>query len=263
MHRASLACASFALLVGCGGSSESSKPGGADGSKACEYAGESYAPGASFPSTDGCNRCSCGDDGQVACTDETCVDCQAISAEYGALMAQAKACTPGQPNQCTTRVNEGLTCGCDTFVNPTHYDEATVRSVVDRFGAGSCNPQNGNCGPCSPAVNATCSAAGVCVTDSDPTEGIACRVGGMTYQHGSVDIPDPFSCNTCECRDGRLSCTEIGCPTPCPDGRVAASSCSACGPTDECLEIETGCFPSCDDACTGTCVDGACVAVCG
>jgi hypothetical protein len=48
---------------------------------ACSLAGESHAAGESFPSTDGCNICSCGPNGEVLCTKEAC----ASSAEGEAL----------------------------------------------------------------------------------------------------------------------------------------------------------------------------------
>lgn len=38
----------------------------------CDYDGATYSVGASFPSTDGCNTCSCGPSG-VACTKKACV----------------------------------------------------------------------------------------------------------------------------------------------------------------------------------------------
>jgi len=39
----------------------------------CSYGGQTYQSGASFPSTDGCNTCSCGDGGSVGCTKRACV----------------------------------------------------------------------------------------------------------------------------------------------------------------------------------------------
>lgn len=38
----------------------------------CTYAGKQYAPGDSFPATDGCNTCTCTDDGHIACTEIYC-----------------------------------------------------------------------------------------------------------------------------------------------------------------------------------------------
>lgn len=52
---------------GVGGSDGDTGPGGS-----CEYGGQTYGPGDSFPSTDGCNQCSCSDGGAVACTRRAC-----------------------------------------------------------------------------------------------------------------------------------------------------------------------------------------------
>ncbi len=38
----------------------------------CEYSGRTYMYGESFTSDDGCNSCSCAENGQVACTDMAC-----------------------------------------------------------------------------------------------------------------------------------------------------------------------------------------------
>jgi hypothetical protein len=56
------------LLLATGCSSVGAEP--ADG---CSYGGQVHAPGSSFPSTDGCNSCSCDAQGQVACTLVDCV----------------------------------------------------------------------------------------------------------------------------------------------------------------------------------------------
>jgi hypothetical protein len=39
---------------------------------ACSYGGKTYEGGASFPSADGCNTCSCAPSGAVACTERAC-----------------------------------------------------------------------------------------------------------------------------------------------------------------------------------------------
>lgn len=80
----------------------------------------------------------------------------------------------------------------------------------------------------------------------DAEAGIACRVDGTTYPSGSTGVPDPTSCNTCACEQGVLAaCTELACPEPCPAGFARGTACVSCGPVDECLEVETGCFRTC------------------
>ncbi len=41
---------------------------------ACGYNGQRYEVGAQFPSTDGCNTCTCGENGQIACTQTACAN---------------------------------------------------------------------------------------------------------------------------------------------------------------------------------------------
>jgi len=269
-----LAAGGVALVLlssACGGSSKRSGGGeagepacsGAECAGGCTYDGKSYARGDTFPATDGCNSCSCDEAGLVACTQRGCPSCESISATYGELMERAERCDPGQPNQCTLRVVAGLGCGCDTFLNPDAFDEAEIRAAVAAYSANDCGGDV-LCGECNPAVSARCSAEGRCVTDSDPKDGVGCRVGGVTYQDGAQDVPDPFSCNSCECDDGHLICTEINCPNACPDGAVPDTGCFQCGPTDACLVLETGCFPACTDSCAeGVCLGGVCKSVCG
>lgn len=73
----------------------------------------------------------------------------------------------------------------------------------------------------------------------------ACRIKGIDYANGQLHVPDPYSCNECECQDGKLTnCTQRPCkaPEPCPDGTKAGSRCVGCGPTDACTIVETGCI---------------------
>jgi hypothetical protein len=39
----------------------------------CSYGGETYSSGDSFPSSDGCNTCTCSTKGNVGCTKRACV----------------------------------------------------------------------------------------------------------------------------------------------------------------------------------------------
>lgn len=102
-----------------------------------------------------------------------------------------------------------------------------------------------------------------------PPIGKACVVEGQRYSDGE-SVPDPYSCNTCRCEDGQLAaCTEVACNEPCPAASAAGTSCAACGPTDACEAVETGCLERCngDGDCTDpahfACIDGLCRNVCG
>lgn len=62
MRLVTLATIAGCALLGCNGS------GGT-----CEYGGETYEEGESFPADDGCNTCTCEEKGAVACTEMGCL----------------------------------------------------------------------------------------------------------------------------------------------------------------------------------------------
>ena len=97
-------------------------------------------------------------------------------------------------------------------------------------------------------------------------DGASCKVDDVVYPHGATGVPDAASCNTCQCTDGQLAaCTKIACPNSCPRNQDFGTQCAECGPVDECLVVEHGCFEVCDvDTCRdGVCNDGVCVQLCG
>lgn len=86
--------------------------------------------------------------------------------------------------------------------------------------------------------------------------GAACQTDDGIFPSGMVNVPDPFSCNTCECHDGKItSCTEIGCPKVCPENSQPALGCLDCV-DGECHLAHYACFTS-DYV---DCHDGGCFA---
>lgn len=59
-------------IGGAAGVGGASGVGGAAGAPGCQYDGQWYPVGASFPAGDGCNTCTCGAAGQIACTAMAC-----------------------------------------------------------------------------------------------------------------------------------------------------------------------------------------------
>ena len=80
----------------------------------CDYDGAHHDAGTSFPSTDGCNTCSCGGSGLVACTKRLCLR----TCEYGGATY-----TVGQSFPSTDGCN---TCSC----TPTGTVACTERACV-------------------------------------------------------------------------------------------------------------------------------------
>jgi hypothetical protein len=69
--------------------------GGASGSTGprCDYQGKTYDLGASFPSVDGCNACTC-DKGGIACTEKACTPPPAQSCEKIPVSGAKGECVP-------------------------------------------------------------------------------------------------------------------------------------------------------------------------
>lgn len=73
--------------------------------------------------------------------------------------------------------------------------------------------------------------------------GAGCQTDDGIFPSGSP-MPDPFSCNTCECNDGKVqSCTEIGCPKECPANSEPALGCLDCV-DGKCRLAHYACFTS-------------------
>jgi hypothetical protein len=228
-----ISVASASVVPACGGSSETS-PDPASG-------GDSGAGGAGAPS------------------------CTTIANDYGVALDEATQCTPDAAvDECTEQVVEGLACSCPSYANPANASAiARMQQLSDRYLEQSCS-SGIVCGACAVPIGGRCSAAGRC-EGVYAGNGRSCKVSGRIYADGEGGIPDPVSCNQCTCEDGQLACTEIGCPTPCPDGTAFGTGCAECGPVDDCLVVEYACFPACTDACeNGFCSNGACVTgLCG
>jgi hypothetical protein len=127
----------------------------------CSYQGVTHASGDSFPAEDGCNSCSCNDDGSVGCTEIGCVSqCDKLSQDYLAEVASARTCT--SDGDCSLQWIEALTCGCTTFVNPQFMPRLySSQQIAQRYADSNCNA-NINCGPCPPLGVPHCSAQGSC-----------------------------------------------------------------------------------------------------
>lgn len=105
--------------------------------------------------------------------------------------------------------------------------------------------------------------------------GEPCNVDGVEYADGS-EVPANDSCNTCQCTDGSVACTEIGCPERVCGGDLPGAGCNAdeycafqegdlCGAADAtapCLSRPEICpeifAPVC--ACDGNTYENACAA---
>ena len=87
----------------------------------CTYAGQSYPAGVTFPSRDGCNQCTCGEEGSANCTAEFCA-CEPTAEWYrryvftdaGPCLGAKFTCPPNTlvfANPCGCGCEEATPCG--------------------------------------------------------------------------------------------------------------------------------------------------------
>ena len=154
----------------------------------CVYDGQQYEPGDSFPATDGCNTCACGEDGAIACT---LMACGCLYEDewhaYGDTFEAADGC-----NTCTC-THEGVAC----------TEMACGCLYGDEWHAyGESFPADDGCNTC------TCTPQGVMCT----LMACGCLYGGQFYLVGE-SFPATDGCNTCTCMQaGHVACTEMYCP---------------------------------------------------
>jgi hypothetical protein len=182
-----------AVLAGCGSTTTS----GSDG--ACSYGGETYDVGESFPAEDGCNTCTCMEDGSAACTLMGCVN----TCVYGNQVYNAGDSFPlgDGCNTCTCMDDGNVACTGVACLTCVH--EGATYNPGDTFPAGDgCN---------------TCECMGDGTVACTEIACAACIYAGAEYQPGEM-FPALDGCNTCTClEDSSISCTEIACACSPPD----------------------------------------------
>lgn len=139
-----------ASFVGCSGSVQNGV--------GCDYNGNQYALGDTFPAGDGCNHCSCGERGDVQCTLVGCGPvpdsgqyCMVAGLRYQVGQQVSNdgcntcTCTSGGIVACTTRDCEDPGSSCDSLVNEL---KATLSSVQKCMSAADCGQRipDSSCG---------------------------------------------------------------------------------------------------------------------
>ncbi|MEP6653399.1 MAG: hypothetical protein ABJA82_08580 [Myxococcales bacterium] len=148
-------------------------------STGCDYNGKHYATGASFPSADSCNSCSCDASGAIGCT--------------------LKACPP-EPVACRRTGCSGQICAAEDIASTCEW-----RPEYACYKSAACERQSdGTCGfTPTPELKQ-------CLGGGSP----GCDYNGKHYAPGA-SFPSADSCNKCSCdASGAIGCTLKACPPP-------------------------------------------------
>ena len=266
------------LLTGAeGGCGDDVSLGGDEG---CEVDGVLREPGESFPSADGCNTCTCQEDGGIACTEMACDPGDGCIDEAGEMHAVGEGFpSPDGCNSCYCEADGTIACtamacdpddGCD--YGGQHYavgegfpsTDGCNNCFCDQDGLVGCTEMACACDPeliCTQVL--TCvdgllypsgcgpsncdEAIGPCESSCDPTlecgQALSC-VDGSLY---------PTTCGPANCDDPLGPCDE---PPPCedpsdPDCPVGCDPTLLCTDAPSCFEGQlypTGCGPAnCDE----------------
>lgn len=226
------------LLVTMGAGPCDSQPlGSVDAGTTCTYQGKTYAHGASVPSNDNCNTCTCTSSGQIACTTKACIcyDDRGISmpcpvdggAPDGGADGSARevgSFDGGGTDLPICYDNKGNTTACPT----TDAGAQTCDYLGKPYPVGSSFPSSDGCSTCScqaggevACIQRACFDAGV----DGPT---VCDYAGLRYAAGAA-FPATDGCNTCSCSASGVACTKKACVPDAGsvDGSVITGACTA------------------------------------
>lgn len=118
---------------------------GCGGAGTCSYEGKSYSSGERFPAADGCNTCSCGADGQVACTELACGGGQCTyPAGQGGKVYRAGESFPSTDacNSCACQADGQVVCTLRACPAGCSYNGT-------RYNAGDSFPASDGCNTCT------------------------------------------------------------------------------------------------------------------
>ena len=233
--------------------------------------------GETIQAEDGCNTCSCNEEGAFECTTEDCAPCAlgeeksgpdgcslCICDAEGAWSCDSSTCSncpPALEHDCSAlnvyaRDKENTLCCTYDSICALPYETPLVFEDLDSCSAVECIPgesqlSEDGCSLCA------CSGAGIseCIELPCPSK----CMSGETKDASTW-------CNSCTCTEDRTwSCSSDECPTECEAGqsKQADDNCNvcACGPDQRWLCSENICEP-CEEGSTKIAYDGCNTCVC-
>ena len=165
-------------------------PCASDGGVQCVDGNKVYAVGVSFPSSDGCNTCSCTMGGMIACTQKACGDGAAMCYDMN-----------GKLTPCST--DGGIAGVCMPGGDQACNEDPMLNTLL-----GKCRPDY----TCDCGSNTLNPKTGLCVSSVMTT--------GCTYQGATYPVGSKFMCPTIDngCNQGVCYCATPGVTTAlCPN----------------------------------------------
>ena len=159
---------------------------GCGSSTPCTYEGKTYKAGETFPSSDGCNTCSCNASGETSCTLRDCIQTcggleEKVCTGEKVCVLQSGSCNAHAEGLCKEKQTcpdvAAPVCGCDGKT----YDNSCIAEQ-----------------------------AGVQLKSTGPCPKRSCIHEGKTLQHGESKLNNG-SCEECTCDDGKLTCQPDQC----------------------------------------------------
>jgi hypothetical protein len=178
--------------VGCNGTTTIDCDQGVDGGSSacvCEYNGKGYPAGAGFKDAEGCNDCSCQEDGTVVCTLKLCVS------HCGGL--NDPGCPDGQYCDYPIDAICGAADGTGICKEPSEICQEIYRPV---------------CGCDDKTYENACAASRASVSVAYESEcNAGCDYNDQHYEVGA-SFPSADGCNDCFCSEGgQVGCTKRAC----------------------------------------------------
>jgi hypothetical protein len=223
----------------------------------CLYNKKFYEAGATFPSSDGCNRCTCEMDGTASCTDTACASSDGgVQCTYGGKAYASGATFPSTDgcNSCGCGPDGEVACTLKACANPPDAGAGVCKYNGKAYAPGESFPSSDGCNSCGCQKDGLVACTLKACANPVDGGGVQCRYDGKVYRPGDT-FQSTDGCNGCGCQpDGQVACDLKACVTgQCTYAGKTYQSGASFQATDGCNKCT--CAPdgvvSCTDAACG------------